>query len=143
MRRIDFWHFSLLTMLILILGSIECLGQESEEIKKDLPTEKVGFNIEDDTKAHRPERKKIRYIIKNGTSGILYGNPCVLQVTRKMGFEYAVQTPLLPGSTIEPRRLWNNFKVKVLLTLKHGPFWKITVNKRLKDCGIKSGDRVG
>ena len=143
MWRIGSWHFCLLVMFIMSLTGLDCLAQESDDIKKDLPTEKIGFNIEDDTKAHRPKRKKIRYIIKNGTSGILYGNPCVLQVTRKMGFEYAVQTPLLPGSTIEPRRLWNNFKVKLLLTLKHGPFWKITVNKRLKECGIKSGDRVG
>lgn len=140
MRHIRSWYFCLLLMLIV---SSAGLAQESDEIKKDLPTEKIGFKAEDDTKAHRPKRKKIRYIIKNGTSGILYGNPCVLQVTRKMGFEYAVQTPLLPGSTIEPRRLWNNFKVKLLLTLKYGPFWKITVNKRLKECGIKSGDRVG
>ncbi len=143
MRPIDSWRFCLLMMLMISLASAECLAQESDEIKKDLPTEKVGFKVEDDSKANRPKKKKIRYIIKNGTSGILYGNPCVLQVTRRMGFEYAVQTPLLPGSTIEPRRLWNNFKVKLLLTLKHGPFWKISLNKRLKECGIKSGDRVG
>jgi hypothetical protein len=143
MRRIDFWHFCLLTILMISLASIECLAQESDEIQKELPTEKIGFKVEDDSKANRPKKKKIRYIIKNGTSGILYGNPCVLQVTHKMGFEYAVQTPLLPGSTIEPRRLWNNFKVKMLLILKYSPFWKGSVNKRLKECGIKSGDRVG
>ncbi len=143
MRPIDSWRFCLLMMLMISLAGVECLAQESDEIKKDLPTEKIGFKVEDDSKANRPKKKKIRYIIKNGTSGILYGNPCVLQVTRGMGFEYAVQTPLLPGSTIEPRRLWNNFKVKLLLTLKHGPFWKISLNKRLKECGIKSGDRVG
>lgn len=130
-------------ILMISLVGVECRAQESDEIKRDLPTEKVAFKVEDDSKANRPKKKKIRYIIKNGTSGILYGNPCVLQVTRRMGFEYAVQTPLLPGSTIEPRRLWNNFKVKLLLTLKYGPFWKISLNKRLKECGIKSGDRVG
>ncbi|MEQ9300800.1 MAG: hypothetical protein RIF33_19665 [Cyclobacteriaceae bacterium] len=143
MRPIDSWHFCLLTMLMISLASIECLAQESDEIKKELPTEKIAFKVEDDSKANRPQKKKIRYIIKNGTSGILYGNPCVLQVTRRMGFEYAVQTPLLPGSTIEPRRLWNNFKVKLVLALKYSPFWKISLNKRLKECGIKSGDRVG
>ncbi|MEM9052250.1 MAG: hypothetical protein AAGC47_09385 [Bacteroidota bacterium] len=139
-------RISLLFILILIFTlvlSFDTQAQEQDDIKKSLPTEKVGFKVEDDSKANRPKQKKIRYIIKNGTGGILYGNPCVLQITRKMGFEYAVQTPLLPGSTVEPKRLWNNFKVKSLMTLKHGPWWKISLNKKMRACGIKSGDRTG
>ena len=139
-------RISFLFILILFFAlawNFDIQAQDQDDIKKSLPTEKVGFKVEDDSKANRPKQKKIRYIIKNGTGGILYGNPCVLQITRKMGFEYAVQTPLLPGSTVEPKRLWNNFKVKSLMTLKHGPFWKISLNKKMKDCGIKSGDRTG
>ncbi|GEM_PF-1738749 len=143
MRGIGHLLYCSLIPVFFGLASFESLAQESEDIKKSLPTEKIGLKVEDDSKSNRPKQKRIRYIIKNGTGGILYGNPCVLQITRKMGFEYAVQTPLLPGSIIEPRRLWNNFKVKSLMTLKHGPFWKISLNKKMKRCGIKSGDRTG
>lgn len=133
----------ILLLIAYFMATSQVQAQSNKDLEKLMPTEKVGFDIKVDLKENRPQRKEMKFIIMNSTKGTFYGNPCALTVTRKMGFEYAVQIPGAPGSMPGFRRRMHNFGVKSGLTLRRGPFWKGRLKRKLRDCGIKSGDRVG
>ena len=128
--------------LLFLLISLEAAAQDKDDLRKQFPTENVNMR-KDSRKQSTPKERNIRLIIKNNTKGILYGNPCMNEETRRMGFEYVVQTPGLPGSLGTFRRLWNNFWTKARLTFTNTPFWKLILKSRVKDCRERSGDRVG
>jgi hypothetical protein len=106
-------------------------------------TENIRMKQDDNNARNRPKRKKIRVITKNKGEGILYGNPCMVEETMKMGFEYNVQIPGMPGSMLPWRRRYENFKVHLNLIVTKSPFWKLVLNRRVKDCRLRSGDFVG
>jgi hypothetical protein len=133
-----FW----LLLGVLFLFSNNLLAQP-EDLKKNMPTQKTAYKAKVDRNSLPLIPKDYKYIIKNNTKGIYYGNPCAIKVTRKMGFEYDVQVKWTQGSISEPSRNWKNFKVKMGLILRHSPFWKFRLKKKLRDCGLKTGDRVG
>lgn len=60
-----------------------------------------------------------------------------------MEFIYAPVVKTQPGYTSEFRRNWHNLWVKAGLMVRRGPWWKLTIKKRIKDCLRKSGDMVG
>lgn len=82
----------------------------------------------------RPERKKIRYIIKKDTKAFLAGNKCFEEVTKEMGFMYLAVPKGQSYYTSEFRRNLHNLGVKTIILLKNGPFWKIKINKTYKKC---------
>ncbi|MGI9542109.1 MAG: hypothetical protein ACR2MX_02555 [Cyclobacteriaceae bacterium] len=94
-------------------------------------------------KRHLVKRQRIRYLIKGNTKNTLYGNPCVNQVTREMGFEYLITMKGQQGYESEAQRWAHNFGVKMGLVFKNGPFWKAKLNKRTANCRDRSGDYVG
>lgn len=107
------------------------------------PTENIRMKQDDNTKKNKPKRKRIDVIIKNSPEGILYGNPCVEEETKQMGFKYTVQNPGLPG-TLKPLTLMvHNLKVYTRLTLTKSPFWKAILKRRIRDCRERSGDWMG
>lgn len=128
---------------ILILLCIAFKSQSQSSIEEHLPTRKVNKKIVEDSKKNRPKKTKYMYIYKRRTINTLYGNPCALSVTRKMGFEYLAQET----SKIDLKSYWgrffHNFWTKTKLVATRGPWWKITLNKRLKDCRTTTGDRTG
>jgi hypothetical protein len=83
------------------------------------------------------------YIYKRRTNNTLYGNPCALSVTHKMGFEYLAQEK----SKIDLKSYWgrffNNLWTKSKLVVRRGPWWKLSLQKKLKDCQTTTGDRTG
>lgn len=117
-------------------------GQTSD-IKDYLPTENLDKKKDSNRKKNAPDEKRIRYIIKNSGEGILYGNPCMVEATRKMRFEYAVQIPGLPGSLGPVKRNWENLRTWMHLAVFRSPFWKLVLKSRVKNCRKKSGDLVG
>jgi hypothetical protein len=107
------------------------------------PTENIKSKQDDNKRKNEPRRKKISVIIKNDPKGLLYGNPCMEDETLRMGFKYSVQNPGLPG-TLKPVTLFlQNLKVYTKLTLTRSPFWKVILNRRVKDCRERSGDWRG
>jgi hypothetical protein len=107
------------------------------------PTENIRMKQDDNNKKNKPKRKRIDVIIKNSPKDLLYGNPCVEEETRQMGFKYTVQNPGLPG-TLKPVTLFiHNMKVYTRLTLTKSPFWKMVLNRRIRDCRERSGDWMG
>lgn len=122
-------------------------GTEAQKKEKDvktyMPTENIDGKKNFNKRKYAPKRKNIRLIVRNNPKGILYGNPCMMEETRRMGFEYAVQSKGLPGSMGFFRRNWNNFITKLRLTFTHSPFWRLILQSRVKDCREKTGDIIG
>lgn len=120
-------------------------GQKSkkDDWEDHVPTENIIFGYEADNAKNRPKRKVITYIYVKDSKGILYGNPCSVEVTRKMGFEYVPQPLGVPGSISLKDIEKNNLLVKLKLLFTKGPFWKLIVKKRIKECAVNSGDFVG
>ncbi len=87
--------------------------------------------------------KRIRYILKPNTKKTVYGNPCVLEVTRNKGFEYMVTLKGQQGYESELQRAFHNFGVNVALLFRNGPFWKFGLSRQIDLCRKKSGDYVG
>lgn len=132
---------SLIIIGLLICSGNFCHGQEV--LKKDFPTKKVNKRTRENKTSNKPKEKKISYIYTRKARKVLYGNPCALAVTRKMGFEFALEEKAEDDSRTYYRRLKNNFLVKTRLFFTRGPFWRLVVNKRIKDCAQMSGDQVG
>jgi hypothetical protein len=130
--------------LVLIFLFVSFFGwSQDEPIEKLIPTNKTERRKSGFQKKYAPDRKKIRYIVKNAPADILYGNPCMVEETRKMGFEYVIQSRNQPGKMREFARNWNNLITKLRLVLTRSPFWKLILNSRVKDCRRKTGDMVG
>ncbi|MEQ9426684.1 MAG: hypothetical protein RJQ09_19835 [Cyclobacteriaceae bacterium] len=110
-----------------------------DAIEDYIPTENLDPKKDSNTKSNRSDNR-IREIFVKSTFKIGYGNPCVEEATSKMGFIYA---PVVPPFTSEFKRNWHNWWVKLGLVVRRGPWWKITANKRIKECRNKTGDIVG
>lgn len=102
-------------------------------------------NVSKNKKSKPPKKteKDMIFIIKNNPKKILYGNPCMHTETKNMGFEYVLQKPGLPGTLGTTRRILHNTAAYARLTFTRSPFWKMKLNRRVKDCREKSGDWVG
>lgn len=88
-------------------------------------------------------QKNLMSIIKSDTRGILYGNKCLEQVLYEMGFEYVVIPKGNPGNQTELGRNFHNLGVKIALFFTRGPFWKLKLKKKMKECRYKMGDYNG
>ncbi|MFT4738530.1 MAG: hypothetical protein ACI8QD_002424 [Cyclobacteriaceae bacterium] len=133
-------HRYLFTVFLLI-SSLGLAAQQRYESFE--PTEILRRDQAKQREKNAPKRKKVSVIIKSSTKGILYGNPCQLEETRRMGFQYTVQNKGLPGSLKPITLAWHNTKVFLKLTFTKSPFWKLILNQRVKDCREKTGDWRG
>lgn len=112
-------------------------SKKKDDLKKHMPTENIDMWKEANRKANQPKRKKIDYLYKKYDYGVLYGNPCAMEATRKMGFEYVMQPYFGNGE------VYNNIWVNIKLVFTKSPFWKLILNHRINECREKSGDIVG
>lgn len=89
------------------------------------------------------EKKPFRYLYAYNMRKVLYGNPCVSDVTHEFGFEYipAFDSPDEPRNDLQ---IWaHNFFTSMAITFRHGLFWKKKVKRRIKYCAESSGDFIG
>ena len=96
-----------------------------------------------DKDKERPERTRLRSIIKNDTKNILYGNKCFEDFTAECGYEYVVTPKGDARNQSGFSRFFHNFGVKTVLLFKNGPFWKIKENKKKEQCINLTRDLVG
>lgn len=140
MRRIFFRLLVILTFTCLLWTNYSFAQEAGKEY---FPTPNTVTGAKPNPKKQKSKEKTIRYIIKNDTKETLAGNRCFEEATIKMGFQYIAipkgQEPNKNGFT----RWWHNFGVKFIILFKNGPFWKIKINKKYKDCKYGSGDFVG
>ena len=78
--------------------------------------------------------KSLPYIVKYSSKGLMYGNLCVKEVSAKMGFEYVVAPEQSLSMEERLGDSWNNFKTKSKMFFRHGPWWKLKFNHRLRKC---------
>jgi len=132
----------ILVAWVIVIYNHNLFGQS--EVPKDMPTSKVDARVNDDARDKRPPAENIQFIYqKTNRKKSLVGNPCAIQATRKMGFEYTLEHNPNAGFRSNFSRSKHNFGVKTKLFFTRGPWWKATVNKRIKNCAKKSGDRRG
>lgn len=124
-------------MGVMILLALAGFSQVEPE---EIPTNNTAHKRVNHRK-YEPKRKVYDRIYKKSTKGTLYGNPCAIDVTHKMGFEYV---PLAQGRGKTAMGIAvNNVFVNLKLSVTRTPFWKLFLNKKLKDCRLKSGDGIG
>ncbi|MEQ8627300.1 MULTISPECIES: hypothetical protein [unclassified Ekhidna] len=132
-----------LTFIITLLLSLSCLAQKVKPVEEELPSENLEMRKDSNKRSNRPKRKNLSLIYVPNADNILYGNPCVTEATHKMGFEYIVEPTNLPGSKTWKGKFLNNLWVKTKLVVTRSPFWKLILNKKIKNCRKMSGDLVG
>jgi hypothetical protein len=136
-------YLSFLLLIALLFFGFTSHSQQSNA-SEHFPTSRVDQRVNENTKENAPKQLNIRYIYKKNPGDImLYGNPCALQITRDMGFEYAREHRPDDRFSATWRRFKNNLGTKSKLFFTKGPWWKATVNKRIKRCAQYSGDRRG
>lgn len=122
---------------VFLIASSSLVAQEANE---DIPTNNTVWK-KSKPKKHKSNPKRYSQLYRKNTKGTLYGNPCAIDVTHKMGFEFV---PLAQGhGKTTVGHFINNALVKTKLTFTRTPFWKLILNKRLKDCRLSSGDGIG
>ena len=112
-------------------------------LEEELPTRKVNKKVKENKASNFPKEKRYRYIYVKDGGKVLFGNPCAMEVTHKMGFEYGIEHRPEPGIGPWWRRFKTNTTTKTILFFTKGPWWRTTVNKRFKGCARTSGDRRG
>jgi hypothetical protein len=139
--------FYLLT-LTLLTGTL-CPAQESLEARSDIENE-VPTNVTDvssdkpfdQTKTASYPKEKLFIIIKKPHK-VLYGNPCMEEITHNMGFEYL----LIPNTDAEgytnAHPFWHNLKMRFKLMGKNGIFYRRKLKRAIEFCREMSGDFVG
>ena len=113
-------------------------------LEKDMPTWVVKKKkMRNAAQKDRPRELPVRYIIIKETRGVLYGNPCAVQETQKMGFQYILLKKGQPGYENMWEKVDNNFNVKLGLIFRKSPFWKMILKRRIERCRRDTGDFVG
>lgn len=134
-------------ILVLIISGItnKIVAQELEargDVEEDLPSSAINVSDRfDHTKTPNFPKEKI-FIIVRKPEKVLYGNPCMEEITHKMGFQYL----LIPRTTAEgysnQGRFWHNLKAHFKLVKKNGFFYKRKLKRAIKFCRQMSGDFV-
>jgi hypothetical protein len=137
--------FCVLLTAGLLIGSFCQVAAQSKDkpIDKDSPSWVLKQKKKNDAVRDFPKQQYPRYIIITETKGVLYGNPCAVQETHRMGFEYVLLKEGQPGYETVWKKVTNNFFVKTGLVFRRSPFWKLILKKRIEDCRVNTGDFVG
>ncbi len=122
--------------------TLNCLGQDkgSPALNTDESIRVIPKKLK---RRVAKNQKNIDVIYKMKSGKVLYGNPCLREFTRDMGFEYALQSANMLYSLGIWNMRGNNLIVYTKLIFKKSPFWKWILNHQIKDCRRKMGDFVG
>ena len=129
------------TWMLIVMGLMS-MGQDQESTAFS-PEESIGMTPKMIKKKVAKSQKNIEIIFKTKSGKVLYGNPCLREFTRDMGFEYALQSTKMSISSVVWNMRGNNLIVYTKLFFKKSPFWKLILNNQVKDCRRKMGDFVG
>lgn len=140
------FYVGILAGLMLFAGpAAQAQAQNRERtLQEDMPTWVVKKKkMRNAAQKDKPRELPVRYIIIKETRGVLYGNPCAVQETQKMGFQYILLKKGQPGYENMWEKVDNNFNVKLGLIFRKSPFWKAILKKRIERCRRDTGDFVG
>lgn len=143
--KLSILGFMMRIFLCIVLSGLSffCIAQKKDDLKDYIPTENLDSKKDSNKKAYKSKKRRYEVIYRPNAKKILYGNPCAVEATRKMGFEYIVESRRAVRSATQKGKFLNNLKVKTKLVLTRSPFWKLILKKKFKKCRQKSGDLVG
>ena len=134
---------SLLILAIFLLGFGINSAIAQTTSTKDFPTKATDLRADKVSRKKESKTEKYRYIIRKDSKNTLYGNQCFTEVTRKFGFEYAIECASLGSNPSGFSRRTHNFGVKFVLFFRNGPFWQRRMKKKYKHCMYQYGDFRG
>jgi hypothetical protein len=132
----------LLTATVIITSGINISFAQTTSAK-DFPTKATDLKADKVSRKDASITKRYRYIIKKDSKNTLYGNQCFQEVTRKFGFEYAIECSSLTPRKSGTGRFIHNFGVKFVLFFRNGPFWQLRMKKKYEHCMYQYGDFRG
>ena len=138
----------LLGIIFFLIGCLKTksFGQKNKnkviELQEYFPSENIDASIDFNTPRNRPTNYSINLITKFKIKDIYYGNPCSVIQTRKMGFEYTVDSYKMNRGNILTIKT-QNFLTHIKLLFTRGPLWKVKVKRAMDHCRRTSGDIVG
>ena len=91
---------------------------------------------------HKRIKSKYVKIYKPNTKKAIWGSPCALEESHKMGFEYYLGCPTNRNYFYLDYGMINLVN-RVYLTFRNGPFWSIRLKRRIKECRYRTGDYNG
>jgi len=138
------FKFVFIALSICLLSPFFGFGQKKDKdnLVDHFPTQTTDW-VDANISKNAPKRQNLNVIYKSQAVGLLYGNPCAVDAAKDMGFIYTVHIKGVPGSVPKFRRAVNNTLVNIKLIFTRSPFWKLILNKRIKECRERSGDFVG
>lgn len=137
--------FSVSLLLIFIAQS--SIAQELEarsDVTEDMPSTAIDIKKDknfDRTKTPNFPKSKI-YVIIRKPEKVLYGNPCMEEITDEMGFEYLLIPRTSAEGYTDEEPFWHNLKAHFKLIKKNGLFYKRKLRRAIKFCRQMSGDFV-
>lgn len=114
--------------------------KNQKEIHEHFPTRHTSLKKK---KRHKVKQKKFVHIYTTNGNKTLYGSPCGISETQKMGFEYVVEPTKSFRSKTVMGKFLNNIWAKTKLFFTRSPFWKMILNKRIRKCAVGMGETVG
>lgn len=131
--------FAAVILLFLIHGFVH--SQDKLEFG-DTPTTSLHPKYKQNPKDYK--KQNVIYFIKNNGKGLFLGNSCVEEIYAKMGFTYLVQVDKNhPSQKHFPARQFHNLGASMLVFFKNGPFWRMRVRKKRKECLLQTRDFMG
>ncbi len=125
---------------LLLLSGVQASGQIENSMMASSPSK--GKSSAKARKIKTPPIIRPIPIVVTDIRNIGYGNLCVSEATRKMGFTY-VPMPLDIGKRSKFRHFFNNQAARFKVTLKNGPFWQKKLKRNIKRCLQTTGDFTG
>jgi len=89
------------------------------------------------------KHRRIVQWVKNDSKGLLIGNPCMEDVMAEMGFTYLIQMEGMSVYKNTIGRYFHNKGVKIKLFFRNGPFWRVKLKKKRRECRLQTRDFVG
>lgn len=135
MRARGVFFMSLFLFLLAFLPHSSSFAQTG---KKNSPPETSTTNPNVHHKIKK--KKQLLEIYRDRGKWILYGNKCADDFTKEYGFKYVI---ISDNRKLNAGEVLHNFFTNFKLTFKNGPFWKIKLKKKLKECRSRTADEMG
>jgi len=125
---------------LFFITSIQAIAQDDLTFGD---TEKTGQKPTYKSNPRKFKQRQIIYIVRNNTKGLLSGNKCFEDYMLSRGYYYLVQNKNQSGSYSGSKRFFHNLRAKSIITLRNGPFWKLTLKKKRRECRRLIHDFMG
>lgn len=130
--------FTILLLLLLTTSTTYC--QDKLVFGDTANTNTMPTNKREDKSQ---KQKRVVQWVKNDSKGLLIGNPCMEDVMAEMGFTYLIQMKGVSVYKNNIGRYFHNKGVKITLFFRNGPFWRMKLNRKRRECRLQTRDFVG